>query len=222
MERSDPASVDTGRGLGLAFPVACNSTYPLVWRFLEGLPAAGGTRVFMVDTLAGSSGGIVGPLKKLLLRKGYQPVGAAEIRMPCNIFYVAGDALNQRLVQDGLAAAGRFAADLLAGTAQWGRVPVASDLMEGISRGVLRLWRWQPSQRLFRFRVDADRCTECGLCARLCPVRNIQMQGSPEFGLKCQYCMRCVSFCPAQAIRSRLHWGGRTWRAVEAKDLIGG
>ena len=38
----------------------------------------------MVDTLGGFSGGIVGPLRRLLTRKGYAPLGAREIRMPMN------------------------------------------------------------------------------------------------------------------------------------------
>ena len=48
--------------LGIGFPVACGSTYPHVWRFVDGLPEVTGTRAFMFDALASFSGGIVGPV----------------------------------------------------------------------------------------------------------------------------------------------------------------
>ena len=81
------ASETTGDGLlGLGFPVAVQGTYPCVWEFLDQLPEGNGRHAFMFDTLMAFSGGIVGPVKKLLLAKGYDPVGAAEIRMPNNIF----------------------------------------------------------------------------------------------------------------------------------------
>ncbi len=76
--------LEKNAALGLAFPVAVQSTYPFVWKFVESLPEGDGREVFMVDTLATFSGGIVGPLKKALEKKGYTPIGAIEIKMPSN------------------------------------------------------------------------------------------------------------------------------------------
>ncbi|MFH1037457.1 MAG: EFR1 family ferrodoxin [PVC group bacterium] len=135
IEKSDPARINTARTIGLAFPVAAQSTYPLVWEFIEQLPPAQSTGVFMVDTLAAFSGGIVGPLRKLLTGKGYRPLGAKEIVMPNN--FLPGKInheKNERKKEFGLKKAGKFAVSLLEGTASWGRVPIISDLLCKISR----------------------------------------------------------------------------------------
>jgi Formate hydrogenlyase subunit 6/NADH:ubiquinone oxidoreductase 23 kD subunit (chain I) len=51
-----------------------------------------------------------------------------------------------------------------------------------------------------RVRIDADKCTGCGLCAQLCPAQNIRMDGKAVPLDHCALCMRCVAFCPADAI----------------------
>lgn len=47
----------------------------------------------------------------------------------------------------------------------------------------------------------SDACIACGLCARNCPRKNIQMvAGRPQFGRQCIFCMRCINACPVNAI----------------------
>ncbi len=218
LEKSDPAAVDLSRTLGLAFPVAAQSTYPLVWDFIDRLPPGRGAGVFMVDTLHSFSGGIVGPLRKILTRKGYRPLGAKEIRMPNNFFPGRIDpGKNERKKAAGLQQARRFADDLLEGAASWGRVPVLSGLVCRLSRS--RLTTRYLSRRGRKFRVDTSVCVRCGLCARLCPVGNITAGDPPVFAGRCQLCMRCVSFCPTGAITVP---GKKyeVYRAVEAAELL--
>ena len=219
LERTVPRPPPSGGLLGLAFPVAAQSTYPFVWRFVEGLPPGAGTEAFMVDTLAGFSGGIVGPARKLLARKGYLPLGAAEIVMPSNFFPAARDAeKEEKTRRAGLAAARRFALSLVEGRPRWGRVPLVSDLVRGMSRaGFL----WKMMRRFFPLAVDPGRCARCGLCARICPVGNIALKDLPVFAGRCEICMRCVSFCPAGAI-SVPGKKSVAYRAVELKEIAGG
>lgn len=48
----------------------------------------------------------------------------------------------------------------------------------------------------------SDDCTSCGLCAKICPVGNIQIEkGKPVFLHKnCTNCFACVHWCPKQTI----------------------
>lgn len=46
-----------------------------------------------------------------------------------------------------------------------------------------------------------DDCISCGLCAKVCPCKNIIMEnGRPTFQHHCNQCMACISYCPKEAI----------------------
>ena len=81
MTEIQPTEVELDCIIGLAFPVATQSTNHLVWDFIMGLPISKNTKVFMVDTMEAFSGGVVGPLKKVLQKKGYECIGAKEFKM---------------------------------------------------------------------------------------------------------------------------------------------
>lgn len=219
LENAEPLSVNLAATLGLAFPVAAQSTYPFVWDFIERLPDADGTPVFMIDTLHAFSGGVVGPLRRLLERKGYEPIGAMEIRMPSNFFPGKIDDVACRVkVERGEHLAREFARRLMTGTARWERVPVLSDLMCWVSR---RKFVWRGMRRFFSLQADGVKCVSCGLCAELCPVGNIRVDRSAEFGERCELCMRCITFCPQSAIFSPRKAYPNKYRAVKAGEMVG-
>jgi NAD-dependent dihydropyrimidine dehydrogenase PreA subunit len=213
MERSSPEQIDRGHIIGLAFPVAM-STFPFVWDFIHGLPRTSGTEVFILATMAGGSVGLVGRLKTVLLRKGFTPLGAHQVRMPANIFFVQDEDSNERLRGEGIASAELFAEKIVAGTANWPCIPIVSDIAYLLYLLVISSWKIKLHQKIFRYIVDESKCIKCGLCSRLCPVDNISLDSLPRFGLKCQYCMRCISFCPVHAIKSKFLYKNRTYKAV--------
>jgi ferredoxin/flavodoxin len=217
IEKTNPEEIDVDHAIGLGFPVAEQGTYPFVWDFIRSLPKAEGTPIFMVDTLMAYSGGIVGPVKRIVKNKGYTPIGAKEILMPNNLFprRIVQDK-NERKIQKGLVKAEQFVNDILDGRSRWTRIPILSDLMSLFSR---KDWSWSLFRVIFRLRVDKDRCTQCGLCVKLCPINNIEMKGYPEIKNKCIYCMRCISFCPTRAIYKGKN-NYQRYRTVKANELL--
>ena len=132
-------------GLGITFPVACQSTYPFVWDFLERLPTGDGRAVFIMDTLHAQSGGLLAPLRKLLVEKGYEPLGAAEIRMPSNLrLSTSKEGQDGATIEQAMAAVDRFADALGNGRAEWPEPGVCEGVVHAISRSRM-LWgfsRW--------------------------------------------------------------------------------
>lgn len=220
IEESDPNKVKLQHTLGLAFPVAGLSTYPFVWEFIESLPPADGTPIFMVDTLAGYSGGIVGPLHNKLKKKGYDPQGACEIIMPSNIFYIQSAGTRSKLIVKGINKAEKYAQALVDGQARWGSFPIFPQILYTLGISLMSLWELKSQQKWFGFRAKKSSCNQCGICAQICPLNNIEMREYPVYKCKCQFCMRCVSFCPQNAIPCNVNYKGKTHRAVKVKKFI--
>lgn len=200
LEKSDPLDSEIAGTLGLAFPVAMFTAYPFVWDFIEGLPDGNGRSVFMMDTLAGFSGGIVGPLKRVLARKGYRTIGAKEIRMPSNYSRKEPEEEKDGQIRArGLKKAASFAEDLNSGSSSWRGIPILSDIISKVGRNA-GSFAWRFARKKFPLAVDAEACSRCGLCEKICPVGNISIDDLPVFGNSCFYCQRCISFCPEKAI----------------------
>ncbi len=53
---------------------------------------------------------------------------------------------------------------------------------------------------LYRYEIDQDKCTKCGLCQRACEM-DIPVQKTPN-SAECIRCGKCMKACPHQAIHS--------------------
>lgn len=205
--------------IGLAFPVVMQGTYPFVWEFIRKLPKVYGVPIFMVDTMMFYSGGIVGPVKKIVKKKGYIPIGAKEIIMPSNLLVKKLNEKKSKLkINRGIKKAKEYAIKIIAGESRWGRIPIFSSIMSLFSRGHSS---WKLYRKFFKISIDTIKCTKCGLCIKLCPISNIKFnkEGFPNFSDKCVFCMRCYSFCPSEAIRLN-NKDYKRYKAVKASDLL--
>ena len=53
----------------------------------------------------------------------------------------------------------------------------------------------------YGFKCD-DKCNGCGICLKVCPVRNIKMvDGKPVWQHHCEQCFACLQWCPKEAVQ---------------------
>lgn len=48
--------------------------------------------------------------------------------------------------------------------------------------------------------VRNDDCNGCGICEKVCPKKNIRMEGKPVFLHQCDCCYACIQLCPQTAL----------------------
>ncbi|MCL1941569.1 MAG: EFR1 family ferrodoxin [Synergistaceae bacterium] len=188
--------------IGLAFPVACFSTYPTVLNFLKSLPEGNGRKIFMIATMGGAGIGMEGPIRNFLFNKGYSPIASKLFVMPGNYGNKEiPTERNERRVKNFEAEAFSFVEAITGGTAKWrgGRL-LLSHMMFKLG-GTRKPWNM--FYRMFPIQVSQSKCTVCGRCMRECPEGAIKLDESkfPQIDKKlCQSCQRCVGFCPQRAI----------------------
>ena len=85
-------------------------------------------------------------------------------------------------------------------------------------------WRAQQKKMDENFSCDTERCTSCGLCERICPMRNIlRPKGHPVWQHNCVECLGCLHACPTEAIDyGGVTQGRRRYRHkdISVKDLL--
>jgi ferredoxin len=217
IEHSDPSKIVPGHTLGIAFPGAAAVTYPIVYDFIRGLPPGGGVGAFALATLGGGTLNVNGHIRGMLEAKGYTPLGAKEIRMPFNtLIRKYDDKRVKEQIKRGEKAAHDFAVDLAEGEAHWLRIPLLPDFAAW-ALGSRRAWSFYGS--LTPLHRDDEKCTGCGLCERICPAKAMRVGARVENLPGCQLCLRCVSYCPSEALYYARNLFAR-YRAVNVADFL--
>ncbi|MFA7256283.1 MAG: EFR1 family ferrodoxin [Kiritimatiellales bacterium] len=188
--------------IGLVFPVYAWGPPSLVVRFIERLNAAPGTYIFSVVTYAGNMGGTLSTLRSLLQKRELDLAAGWGVKMPENyppfggapepgkqqkINHAAEEKITQIAVELQQSPRGKFETS----AAAW----------RMLSRAVYPLFRkFMPRADRF-FRAD-DKCNGCGICEKICPVKNVEMtDGKPKWLGHCEQCYACFHWCPQQAVQ---------------------
>jgi ferredoxin/flavodoxin len=191
----------TGDGyLGFVVPTFANTLPGAVGLFLERLTLTGygNQYVYGVFTCGESDGYESAALYTMLKAKGISFAGSFELVMPDNFIVwsdvpppaeldiMLGDA-DRRL--DGIAASIK--------AKQPGKRD--TDVMGDLAMKLAELSTSKGSSALH---AD-DRCTACGLCMEICPMRCINKDdsGRPLWEGACTMCLACLHRCPASAVQ---------------------
>ncbi len=197
-----PEKIPDDTVLCIAFPVYSQTAPPFICDWLRSLPETKkGTPVIIISTLAGFSGLVKGPFHYLLKKKGYSPLAVREFIMPPNFIHQYSDENRNAKIRERVKPAiANFAKEVAEGNAKWPPLPSFLNVFQFMAE---KMFRNCGSGWLGKgFKADKNKCTRCGLCIKLCPLKNISAgtEGFPAWSNKCQQCLRCINYCPANAI----------------------
>ncbi len=136
-------------------------------------------------------------IKSILSRKGYNLTNEYHYCMPYNIIFRHTDNMAYRmwdLVQKVLPVECK---EILDGK----KVKFKYFPFGHFLAWIFRIEHWGGRVNGKRYKVS-DKCVQCGLCVKRCPVNNIKIEnGKFVFGKNCLMCMRCSFYCPKDAFK---------------------
>lgn len=196
-----------GAKIGFVFPSYYGNLPRTVRAFVEKLDIRPGTYLFAIVTMGGVGQGAVAALDKALIEKGLRLSYGRGLMMPANyvIKYNPADPDKGAKAMDKADnRLHKFAAEIAVATQKVKTLPItANNLYKNI-------------EALDEMFTVSDKCTSCGLCERICLVKNIRLEnGQPEWLHHCEHCVACISWCPVRAIE----YGDRTQSRRRYRNL---
>jgi ferredoxin len=188
--------------VGIVAPVYDFGLPVIVAGFLARLDLRNARYTFCVLTMGGIGASALHQANELVEKKNGRPLDAAwVVRMIGNfvpLYSPVEGAKKEKILSTADKKIQDIAGKIQKGIAvRPGIAPLSSLLKRLMYEGFTRKIReadWQF--------VSDEKCTHCGTCSRICPVKNIVMVGEkPEWQHHCELCMACLNLCPAQAIQ---------------------
>jgi ferredoxin len=198
----EPEALAGAKCIGLFSPVYAWGLPRRVVRFLHTLQAPPDAYLFGVVTCGGSPGSTLPQIEHLLKRRGLTLSAGWSIQMPSN-YIVAGGAAPQEEQEKRFARASEQIIEIQAAirareTVPIERLPLSERIMPTLAYN-LSLPMFRQLDRMYQ--AD-ETCNGCGICARICPVENIQLVDErPRWRHRCEQCFACLQWCPQQAIQ---------------------
>jgi Pyruvate/2-oxoacid:ferredoxin oxidoreductase delta subunit len=193
--------------IGFCFPVYAFSIPRMCREFLKLLKKFKKNQNVFVLVTAGKedeSGFSIEESVRLLEKKNCKIIYSAVVEMPANwTTFINPPAKDeaQIIIEKGIHQAKEIGMHILNGINKFHNF----NIPENYSRlklyweyysfkylGISNMWR--------SFKVY-DSCNGCGICAKMCPTLSIEIKNNtPVWSSSCEQCMRCVNYCPKEAI----------------------
>ncbi|MDE5909757.1 MAG: 4Fe-4S dicluster domain-containing protein [Lachnospiraceae bacterium] len=162
-----------------------------------------GKKIFIIATMGLFSGDGSGILARLLKKYGAVIIGGLHLKLPDSI---SDEKALKRNYEKNLELVRNAETKIRKAVKQ---IKSGKPPQEGL--GILYHTAGLFGQRLYfynktkhytdKLKINPEKCIRCGLCERLCPMRNIKLTNDIAVAKnKCTMCYRCINNCPKQAI----------------------
>lgn len=194
--------------LMIGFPVYASYPPDLVVNFVKKLPEVKDKPVILFATAGITTGISFNVLENILKNKNYNVISNFAYIMPDNAYFVfRKDTDKDEQIELSLNnTIGKINQDfdiLISGKSKFKKANVFWSLFAPLTKFFF-FKILQPKKN--RFVWDREACNYCGLCAKICPTKNITIKkekGKVIFGNNCMFCTRCYHFCPQKAIHNK-------------------
>ena len=189
--------------LGFVFPVYSWGIPPIVYKFIKKLQLNlyANQTIFGIFTCGDECGYTKEMFLKLINEKGCNCHHTYSIQMPNNYIVFPKFDIDSKELETSKIENAKLT---LSGIIEAIRNDEPTDeYMKGSasfikSRIIYPLFcKYAMSSRPFH---ATDKCTACGLCAKICPTKNITITDKPRWEDYCTQCLACIHRCPAKAI----------------------
>lgn len=212
--------------IGLVFPEYYSGIPRIVSDFIKRLDPEKlkGKYIFAVCTYGGIPFNTLPETKAQLQAAGIRLNAGFAVQMPGNYIVKYGafeKEKQEKLFRKEKAAVGRIIGDIE--SRKESGVKSSGFLFNRIGKLIYN--SMLPKFRTLDRNFTADeKCNGCGICEKVCPVRNIRLEDhKPRWQGNCEHCLACIQWCPAEAIQySDITAGRKRYRhpEIKAKDLF--
>ncbi|MBP7056442.1 MAG: EFR1 family ferrodoxin [Candidatus Omnitrophica bacterium] len=211
--------------IGIVFPAYMFGLPLIVADFARNISITKGSYVFAVATYGGIPGRPISMIRDILAKRGINLSAGFGVRMPGN-YTPLYEAIPDAQQKDMFAREKSKVKDIasLVNIKAPGPFEEERRLVGTILHALLHKGGSSQIPRADSGFWVNDKCTSCGLCARVCPVGDIEIKDKrPQWLGHCQHCMACLQWCPVEAIQYKKNTPGRKrYRhpLVTADDII--
>lgn len=194
----------------------------MVKRFIENLDIVPNTYCFAIANCGGTRSNSLGTLDDILISKNLRLSFADEIKMPTS--YIIAHPLPDRVHIENLFAKAAIKTKKIAKSISNYELKHAKRKARLWSKIVNYNFQYKNARKWDENFIVTEKCTGCGLCAKICPVKNIRMENQlPTWQHNCEKCLACIHWCPCEAIEYGKNTIGRTrYRNpnIKVEDII--
>jgi ferredoxin len=206
--------------IGIVYPVYMFGMPLIVNKFIDKLKSSEDKYIFAIATYGGMAGSSLGQTARRLASRGMQLSAGFAVKMPGN-YTPLYEAIPLEK-QNKLFTEEKQRIKAIAETVREKRqvkIKNGPFLLNLFFSGLLYNLFSPKIPVMDKYFWADEKCTSCGICAKVCPVKNIEItNGRPVWLHKCEQCLACLHWCPVEAIQyAKKTSGKKRYRHPEVK-----